>query len=283
MARRLHRYAKVVGRLPVVVVAVFGGVAFLFWWVTIRMPGTSFTGALTDPSPDERLLAQVLEQDVRFLNDNASGVAILLELARRFRSHRADRELRLVWFTNEEPPHFQTNNMGSLRYARSLADEKRQVAAMLSLETLGYYTDQPDSQRYPSAVAGFFPSTGNFVAFVGDNNSAGLVRQAIETFRATTPFPSEGLASSARVPVNSGTVPASSSNFRARLTPAALSCTAPRPRPSSHGTRLIAPHHRPSRSGEIHVRSCIRRAPRRRLARCRFLDGQALRQGCSSC
>jgi Zn-dependent M28 family amino/carboxypeptidase len=90
--------------------------------------------------------------------------------------------------------------MGSLRYARNLAAGKRQVAAMLSLETLGYYSDHPDSQQYPSALSGFFPSTGNFVAFVGDNNSATLAREAIETFRATTPFPSEGLASSARVP-----------------------------------------------------------------------------------
>jgi hypothetical protein len=132
-------------------------------------------------------------------NDNATGVACLLELARRFARHRALRELRLVWFSNEEPPHFQTDDMGSLHYARNLASEPRTVVAMLSLETLGYYSDLPGSQQYPAAVSGFFPDAGNFVAFVGNNDSAELVRQAVGTFRNTTSFPSEGVSLSGRV------------------------------------------------------------------------------------
>jgi Zn-dependent M28 family amino/carboxypeptidase len=133
-------------------------------------------------------------------NDNASGVAVLLEVARRFTSYRAKHELRLVWFTNEEPPHFQSRNMGSLRYARALAAEHRKVVAMLSLETLGFYSDRPDSQQYPAAVFGLFPDTGNFLAFVGNNDSVDLVRDSIASFRATTRFPSEGLSLSASVP-----------------------------------------------------------------------------------
>ena len=127
-------------------------------------------------------------------NDNATGVACLLELARRFAGYRGNRELRLVWFTNEEPPHFQTANMGSLHYARTLASEHRNVIAMLSLETLGYYSEVSGSQQYPSAVSVFFPSAGNFLAMVGNDDAADLVRQSVATFRRTTLFPSEGLS-----------------------------------------------------------------------------------------
>jgi Zn-dependent M28 family amino/carboxypeptidase len=133
-------------------------------------------------------------------NDNATGVACLLELARQSVGHRGTRELRLVWFTNEEPPYFQTTNMGSLHYARDLTSEQRDIVAMLSLETLGYYSEKSGSQQYPGTVGAFFPSVGNFLAFVGNDDSASLVRRSIAAFRSTTPFPTEGLALGAEMP-----------------------------------------------------------------------------------
>jgi Zn-dependent M28 family amino/carboxypeptidase len=132
-------------------------------------------------------------------NDNATGVACLLELARRLGSNRATRELRLVWFTNEEPPYFHTKNMGSYNYAQALVSERRNIVAMLSLETLGYYSNVSGSQQYPGAVSPFFHNIGNFLAFVGNDNSADLVRQSIGIFRRTTSFPSEGLSLSSDV------------------------------------------------------------------------------------
>ncbi len=127
-------------------------------------------------------------------NDNATGVAVLLELARRFAGTASPLELRLVWFTNEEPPYFQGPDMGSLRYARALAEQGREVQAMLSLETMGFYVDQEGSQHYPGALRGFFPTTGNFVAFVGNDASKDLVREVVGRFRRDTSFPSEGVA-----------------------------------------------------------------------------------------
>lgn len=132
-------------------------------------------------------------------NDNATGVACLLELARRLGRYRATRELRLVWFTNEEPPYYQTKNMGSFNYAQALASEGRNVVAMVSLETLGYYSDISGSQQYPGIVSAFFQNTGNFVAFIGDDNSVDLVRRSVGVFRNTTHFPSEGLSLSGKV------------------------------------------------------------------------------------
>ena len=127
-------------------------------------------------------------------NDNASGVAALLELARRWRTVRCERTVRFVAFANEEPPHFQTDDMGSRVYARSCRERGDPIVAMLSLETIGYYSDTPGSQHYPLPLGLWYPSTGDFIAFVGNRRSRALVHTVIESFRRHTRFPSEGAA-----------------------------------------------------------------------------------------
>ena len=127
-------------------------------------------------------------------NDNGSGIAALLELARALRGRNLDRALHLVAFTTEEPPFFQTDEMGSMRYAKYLRENNTRVVAMLSLETLGYYSDDPGSQRYPPGLDAFYPHTGNFVAFVGNVGSFGLMRQCLRKFQQASSFPSQGAA-----------------------------------------------------------------------------------------
>jgi len=127
-------------------------------------------------------------------NDNASGVAAMLALARSLGTERFQRSLRFVAFANEEPPYFQRTGMGSLAYARRCRERDDAIVAMISLETIGYYSDEPGSQRYPSILRLFYPSTGDFIAFVGHRASRRLVRRAIATFRASVSFPSEGAA-----------------------------------------------------------------------------------------
>ena len=127
-------------------------------------------------------------------NDNASGVAGLLALARALANSKPERTLRLVAFVNEEPPHFRTSEMGSRVYARRCRERNETVTAMLSLETIGCFTDQPDTQKYPAPLGLCYPSTGNFIAFVGNVGSRSLVRRCVKTFRARAPFPSEGAA-----------------------------------------------------------------------------------------
>lgn len=133
-------------------------------------------------------------------NDNASGVAALLALARAFAGTKPQRTLRFVAFANEEPPHFQRASMGSVVYAQRCRARKEAISAMLSLETLGYYTDQKGSQNYPFPFGLFYPTVGDFVGFVGDTGSGALVRRAVGAFRRSARFPSEGIAGPAGVP-----------------------------------------------------------------------------------
>lgn len=127
-------------------------------------------------------------------NDNGSGAASTLELARLLADLRGISKLRLRFalFANEEPPHFQTARMGSLVYARSLAATGEKMIGMISLETLGYYSDARGSQHYPFPLSLLYPDTGNFVAFVGTTRARGFVRSTVGAFRQQVPFPSVG-------------------------------------------------------------------------------------------
>jgi hypothetical protein len=135
-------------------------------------------------------------------DDNASGVAGLLELARMLRAGVPDRskEIRLVFFTNEEPPYFRTQHMGSYRYAERLNAKKRKVEAMLSLEMLGYYCDVPGCQKYPFPHAGLYPDRGNFIGFVGNLASRPLTQRVVGSFREHAAISSEGISAPALVP-----------------------------------------------------------------------------------
>lgn len=132
-------------------------------------------------------------------NDNGSGTVATLALARSFAGKQPKRTIRFVFFVNEEPPHFQTEAMGSLVYARRCKKRKEDIVAMLSLETLGYYSDQKGSQKYPAPLNLFFPTTGNFIGFVGNTKSAPLVQQVTRSFRKHAKFPSEGTAMPGRL------------------------------------------------------------------------------------
>ena len=134
-------------------------------------------------------------------NDNGSGVAALLALARRFAGKPTTRTLRFVAFANEEPGHFQTEEMGSWVYAQRCQQRKERISAMLSLETIGYYSKAPGSQKFPVAGLGLvYPSAGDFIAFVGNVAFRSLVRQTLAVFRQHATLPSEGAALPSNIP-----------------------------------------------------------------------------------
>ena len=133
-------------------------------------------------------------------NDNTTGVAGVLELARLLAGRTVDRTVRLVAFVNEEPPFFHTDLMGSRVYAKECKQRDENVVAMLSLETIGFYSDEPGSQKYPFPLSLFYPDTGNFIAFVGNLRSRGLTRRCVRAFRESTEFPSEGASAPGWIP-----------------------------------------------------------------------------------
>lgn len=125
-------------------------------------------------------------------NDNASGVAATLALARAFADTTPACTLRFVLFANEEPPFFQTEHMGSRVYAKRSRERGENIVLMLSLETIGYYSDEPGSQHFLFPLSLIYPSTGNFIAFVSNVENGFLVRQLVGSFRQQAQFPSEG-------------------------------------------------------------------------------------------
>lgn len=253
---------------PIVPGVLLGG----FWWMCLRMPGSSYRGKLRSFSGQERERKERIERTVRKLSedigdrnaanaysglqraenylvdtfrgygyqvrrqsykalgkevanlvvekkgqsrpeeivvvgahydtagnpgadDNASAVATLLELARFFADRSPDRTLRFVAFVNEETGFLPVDEMGSDHYAKQAKSRNENIVAMISLEMLGYYSTEPGSQKYPYSFFQYlFPDRANFLAFVGNFDSAGLVRTSIGAFRDRVKFPSEGVA-----------------------------------------------------------------------------------------
>ena len=133
-------------------------------------------------------------------NDNGTGTAATLELSKLLANTAPKRTLRFIAFTNEEPPFFWTDNMGSLVYAKNAKESNQKIVAMLSMETMGFYSKQPDSQRYLFPLNKLYPTQGNFIAFIGNLGSGYLVRDAIASFRNYAQIPSEGVSLPASIP-----------------------------------------------------------------------------------
>jgi len=127
-------------------------------------------------------------------DDNASGVAALLELARLLKDSHPPRTIKFIAFVNEEPPWFQTDSMGSLVYAKLARAHKENIIAAVSIESIGNFSDQKGSQQYPAGFGALYPDKGNYVSFVTHVGYRGLVRHAVRVFRETARFPSEGAA-----------------------------------------------------------------------------------------
>jgi Peptidase family M28 len=127
-------------------------------------------------------------------DDNASGVAGLLELARLLAAAPPPLQVELAAYALEEPPAFGTESMGSAVHARSLADAGVKVRLMIAIEMIGYYSDAPGSQRYPTAMESDpYPDTGNFISVVGRRGHGGMVSRIAGAIAAASSVPVETL------------------------------------------------------------------------------------------
>jgi len=136
-------------------------------------------------------------------DDNASGVAALLALARRLASEQPQlhHRLELVAFALEEPPFFKTPHMGSVQHARSLTEDNATVTAMIALDLIGYFSDAPGSQRFPLPLMQLaYPSVGNFISVVGNLGNRRLVARVKTLMAASCAVPVFSISAPAIMP-----------------------------------------------------------------------------------
>ena len=160
-----------------------------------RVQGKTYRNVVTQfgPASEERIVVGAHYDTAGPLpgaDDNASGVAGLIELARLLGRQQPPLRVELVAFSLEEPPYFRTTGMGSSVHAQSLRNQNVRVRAMISLEMIGYFSDAPSSQSFPIGVlSAFYPSTGNFISVVGRLSDGLLVRKTKSAMRNATPLP----------------------------------------------------------------------------------------------
>jgi hypothetical protein len=127
-------------------------------------------------------------------DDNASGVAVTLALAKHFAKLQQNRTIRFVAFTNEEPPFFHTENMGSLVYARGCKQRGENIIVMYTPEMVGYFSEEPGSQQYPAWFGWLLPDTANYIAFVSNTETDGYLDRSLKVFRTVGRIPAAGAA-----------------------------------------------------------------------------------------
>jgi Zn-dependent M28 family amino/carboxypeptidase len=137
-------------------------------------------------------------------DDNATAVAGVLEVARLLAGTKPRDTIRFVAFVNEEPPFYKGPEMGSLVYARRCRERGENIAGMVNLEMLGYFSDEPGSQQYPYPLdRGVFrwllPRRGDFIAFCGNSASFWFTRRCNRLFRKTVRFPTQWVAAPERL------------------------------------------------------------------------------------
>jgi Peptidase family M28 len=134
-------------------------------------------------------------------DDNASAVAVLLELCRALKDYRPERTLRLIFFVLEEPPAFMTPAMGSYVYAMQARDRGENIVGMIGLEMVGYFNDAAGSQAFPvPGLHWLFPDRGNFIGVVGNVPSRELTLAVAESMKAGSELPVEHLVALPFIP-----------------------------------------------------------------------------------
>ncbi|GBD99679.1 aminopeptidase YwaD precursor [bacterium BMS3Abin07] len=134
-------------------------------------------------------------------DDNASGIAGLLELARLVKEMTFDKTVRFAAFTLEEPPFYRTENMGSYRFAKSLRDNGEDIEGMICIEMIGYFSDLPKSQFFPATFfKWFYPEQGNFILLAGNLSSKGFLLKVKEGFEKGSDLPVESISTLPLVP-----------------------------------------------------------------------------------
>ena len=156
-------------------------------YTALRQPFVNIS-ALFGPDTGRRVVVGAhydVSGELPGADDNASGVAGLLELARLLSSRALPSQVELVAFSTEEPPYFGGAEMGSAFHARALAGGRVRVEAMIGLEMIGYFSAVQPYSTWPLYVT--YPRTGDFIVIVGRWEDRTLAREVKKSFRGATP------------------------------------------------------------------------------------------------
>ena len=140
-------------------------------------------------------------------NDNASGVALLMAVAGHLKVNPPERTVRVVFFVNEEWPFSFGIQMGSNVYAKRCKARRDRIVAMIAVDSIGSYSNEKGSQRYPAMVGWSLPSKGNFVAFGSDLKNRPLLDLVVALFQKQCRFPSIGAATDSPMAARSDHAP----------------------------------------------------------------------------
>ncbi len=127
-------------------------------------------------------------------DDNASGVSLLLEIAKFFSDKDLNIDLRFLFFPNEEPPFFETKEMGSVVYVNEILKREEKVELMICLESIGYFREEEKTQEYPFPLNLFYPDKGNFIGIVSNLKSKRWMKKLVEVFKRKTNIPVQYIA-----------------------------------------------------------------------------------------
>ncbi|MEO0294686.1 MAG: M28 family peptidase, partial [candidate division WOR-3 bacterium] len=127
-------------------------------------------------------------------DDNASAVSVLIEIIKYFSHMEFKKDIRFLFFPNEEPPFFNSPLMGSEVYVKEIIKNKEKVELMISLESLGYYSEEKNSQRYPFPLNFFYPDKANFIGIVSNLKSRNYMNKIVKIFKEKTELNVEYLA-----------------------------------------------------------------------------------------
>ncbi len=151
--------------------------------------GTSYKNVICSfGPPDAGIIVIGAHYDVagnqQGADDNASGVAGLLELARMLKGGKLNYRVEIVAFSLEEPPYFMTEYMGSYVHARSLYEKKADVYGMVCFDLIGYFSDEKRSQKYPVPLLSlFYGRKGNYITLVNKFGKGSFARRFTRKFR----------------------------------------------------------------------------------------------------
>jgi len=164
---------------------------------TFLYTGTSYQNIIAElmggPCPGKVLIVGAHYDSVRTTpgaDDNASGVAGLLGLARALAGAMMERTIRFVAFALEEWPVYRSRNMASYQYAQSLREKNEHVDGMICLEMIGYFCDREGCQHYPFPFMNrVYPRSGNFISMVGNRESRPFTKRIATYFQRGTDLP----------------------------------------------------------------------------------------------